>query len=200
MKIRFRPFCLASKPPRAGRRVAGFTLLEVLVSIVVLSFGVLGVVGLQTAALKANKQARFQSSGVRLARELSDMMRGNKDVATSTGTANPYLQSLAAGAGGPGFTTDCTVAACGTPALMATYQISDWVARVQGELPGAQIVVCFDSVVSTQWACDNISTALQVVIKIGWSQDAFNAASGVQTAAGSNPLVVIPVIPGNPNT
>ena len=65
----------------AGARegvAAGFTLLEVLVAIVVLSFGVLGMVGLQTAALNAHREARLQSVGVRLASELAELMRGNK--------------------------------------------------------------------------------------------------------------------------
>jgi type IV pilus assembly protein PilV len=73
------------------RRETGFSLLEVLVAIVVLSFGVLGVVGLQAASLQANKEARNQSAAVRLGRELGDMMRGNKDIAILSGTANPYL-------------------------------------------------------------------------------------------------------------
>ena len=50
----------------AGAR--GFTLLEVLVAIVVLSFGVLGAVGLQAAALQANREARNQSTAVALGR------------------------------------------------------------------------------------------------------------------------------------
>ena len=47
---------------RNVRRVAGFTLVEVLVSIVVLSFGLLGMVGLQAGSLQANRDARLQST------------------------------------------------------------------------------------------------------------------------------------------
>ena len=70
----------------------GFTLLEILVSIVVLSFGLLGMVGIQAMALKSNNDARQQSAAVQLAGELSDMMRGNQVVALGLTTAtNPYL-------------------------------------------------------------------------------------------------------------
>lgn len=72
------------------RRAAGFSLIEVLVAIVLLSFGLLGMVGLQAAALQNNREARLQSAAVDLARELAEMMRGNKDVAALT-SANPYL-------------------------------------------------------------------------------------------------------------
>ena len=72
------------------RATAGFTLIEVLVAIVVLSFGLLGMVGLQAASLQANRDARLQSTAVVLARELAEMMRGNKDQAL-LGTNNPYL-------------------------------------------------------------------------------------------------------------
>ena len=50
-------------------------MVEVLVAIVILSFGLLGVVGLQAAAIKNTRDARQQSVAVVLARELADMMR-----------------------------------------------------------------------------------------------------------------------------
>ncbi len=48
---------------RHPARQQGFSLMEVLVSIVVLSFGLLGMVGMQAAALQSNREARLQSSG-----------------------------------------------------------------------------------------------------------------------------------------
>ena len=38
----------------------GFSLVEVLVAIVVLSFGLLGMVGMQAFALQSNQEARLQ--------------------------------------------------------------------------------------------------------------------------------------------
>jgi type IV pilus assembly protein PilV len=75
---------------QATHRSQGFSLLEVLISMVILSFGLLGMVGLQAAALQANRQARIQASAGSLARELAEMMRGNKDVGLLT-AGNPYL-------------------------------------------------------------------------------------------------------------
>ena len=74
------------------RHSTGFSLVEVLVSIVVLSFGMLAMVGLQASALQSNREARMQSTATSLARELAEKMRGNHDVAILTVAANnPYL-------------------------------------------------------------------------------------------------------------
>jgi len=48
----------------------------------------LGVVGGEAAALQSNKEARYQAAAVRFARELGELMRGNKDVAIATATAD----------------------------------------------------------------------------------------------------------------
>lgn len=74
------------------RATGGFTLVEVLVSIVVLSFGMLGIVGVQAFALQSNREARLQSQAVNLARELAEMMRGNNQIGIKSAAAdNPYL-------------------------------------------------------------------------------------------------------------
>lgn len=193
-------------PSRRVHRPAlhrGFTLLEVLVAIVILSFGVLGVVGLQAAALSANKEARYQSTAVALARELGDLMRGNKDHAIATGSANKYLGTFthASIAGLP----NPSCAPCTSQAEVAQANVRDWLRRVDEVLPGFKAVVCFDeSPYSTtdnlpQWACSDSGGV--AVVKIGWTRlAADNAASAVPlaaTAAGSRPVVILPLIAGS---
>lgn len=60
--------------PRAQR---GVTLLEVLVSIVVLSVGLLGYAGLQTLSLKNNNSAYQRSQATLLTYDIVDRMRAN---------------------------------------------------------------------------------------------------------------------------
>lgn len=80
------------QPPK--RAVYGFSLLEILISIVILSVGLLGVVGLQAAALKANREALHQSPASRYGREIGEMMKGNRAISSLTTAAdNPYLVS-----------------------------------------------------------------------------------------------------------
>jgi type IV pilus assembly protein PilW len=59
------------------RASSGFTLIEVLVSVLVLLVGVLGVVGMQMLSLQANQGALFRSQAVYIGSEILDAMRAN---------------------------------------------------------------------------------------------------------------------------
>lgn len=190
----------ASHPARSR----GFTLLEVLVAIVVLSFGVLGVVGLQAMALQANKEARYQSSAVALARELGDMMRSTKNIARDTNAAqNPYIVDYSSPAAPPAAPTNCFNAACPTQFAVAQFNISEWLARINATVPGVRVVVCFDDNPygadgRPRWACDGGATKTSVV-KIGWARQGtdVNAADLDRvTGAGATgvPAVVLPLV------
>lgn len=63
--------------PSRGRE-PGFTLIEVLVAVLVLSVGLLGLVGLQGVALKMNHGAYVRSQASNLAYEIADAMRANR--------------------------------------------------------------------------------------------------------------------------
>jgi type IV pilus assembly protein PilV len=62
----------------------GFSLIEVLVAITLLSIGLLGVASMQTTAISGNSFARTGTEGVQLAQEMVDLIR------TNAGT-NPQL-------------------------------------------------------------------------------------------------------------
>lgn len=191
-------------------RCGGFSLIEVLVSIVVLSFGLLGMVGMQAAALHANREARLQSTGVTLARELADMIRGNKATGIKPLAAdNPYLvasqspltpatQSYCLNVAA---TTGCTAADD-----IANAEMTEWLTRVDTELPGARVVSCFDTAPydtagKASWTCTPGAGAV-IVIKLGWTRSSTNKAStGAQAIektndSGSAPIVVLPVTAG----
>lgn len=198
------------------RRASGFTLVEVLVSIVVLSFGMLGIVGVQAFALQSNREARLQSQAVNLARELAEMMRGNNQVGIKTAAAdNPYLiaatSPLAAAA--PSYCLGVANAANGCTAVkdVASAEMTDWLSRVDSELPGARVTICFDSAPYDanglpQWACTPgaAGTDEVVVIKMGWTRQSTDrsktGAAMLERAGdtGSRPSVLFPVTSGNP--
>lgn len=192
-----------SRQVRNVRRVAGFTLVEVLVSIVVLSFGLLGMVGLQAASLQANRDARLQSTAVVLARELAEMMRGNKDEALRS-TNNPYLigrvnSPLAAPT--PTYCLSVGGTACTTPGAVAQAELTDWLARVEDALPKATISICRDTAPfasdgTAQWACTSTSNSDPILIKIGWTRPSFKSGDDV-VQASDHPSVVLPVTPGS---
>ncbi len=58
---------------------SGFTLVEVLVSTVILSLGLLGLAGMQTTSMRYNQDAYLRSQAVAVANDIIDRMRTNQD-------------------------------------------------------------------------------------------------------------------------
>ncbi|MDT7520333.1 type IV pilus modification protein PilV [Rhodoferax sp. TBRC 17660] len=212
---------LGFEKPNAAK-MGGFSLIEVLISVVVLSFGLLGAVGLQASALQSNREARIQSSALALARELAEMIRGNKDVALLT-TSNPFHGDFSTPMTAPtpsyclkvsnSLTTAAATPCAGantteTQTNIANASMTEWLARVEEELPGARVVVCDDAAPYTaggqpQWACTAGTDATKVV-KIGWTKTSTNkaltAASAIEKATGAGaaaPSVILALTPGN---
>lgn len=57
---------------------SGVSMIEVLVAIIVLSIGLLGLAGLQTAGLKYNQSANFRSTATMMAYSILDSMRASR--------------------------------------------------------------------------------------------------------------------------
>ena len=57
---------------------SGFTLLEVLVAVIVLSIGLIGLAGMQSSALVYNKDSLQRSQAVAIAGGVMDAMRANR--------------------------------------------------------------------------------------------------------------------------
>jgi type IV pilus assembly protein PilV len=98
----------------------GFTLLEVLIALLVLSIGLLGLAALQTSGLRSNQMATMRTLATQIAYDMTDRMRANP-----TGMTN--LEYIIA--------TDETPAA--SPATTAEIDLTEWrdqVARLPGGL------------------------------------------------------------------
>jgi type IV pilus assembly protein PilV len=96
----------------------GFTLLEVLIALLVLSIGLLGLAALQTSGLRSNQMATMRTLATQIAYDMTDRMRAN-----TTGMTN--LEYVIA--------TDETPAA--SPATTAEIDLTEWRAQV-ARLPG----------------------------------------------------------------
>lgn len=83
----------------------GFTLLEVLIAIVVLSFGLLGMAGIQVIGIKNTHDANLRTLAVQQAYDMADRIRAN----AAGVTAGAYDNIAATIPSDPGcITTGCT--------------------------------------------------------------------------------------------
>lgn len=106
---------------------AGFTLLEILVAIVVISIGLLGLAGLQASSLTNNQIAHYRSIATQQANDMGDRMRANLQ-----GVANGNYDNLTATIPAD---PDCVTNVCNA-AQMATADHSQWNNNNLRMLPG----------------------------------------------------------------
>ncbi len=178
-------------------REHGFTMLEVLVAILVLSLGLLGLAGLQTMGLRNNTASTQRTIATLLAYDIADRMRANYN-SVMAGDYNYANYSVSPGskvgtstyANGIN-TSTCTPGVC-TSWLIAQQDIYDWNQQICAQLPqstscaaanGPWGVVCRDLTPNdgTPSApnCDNLGTS-PYVIKIWWIEDRNNPTLGLK--------------------
>jgi type IV pilus assembly protein PilV len=128
------------------RHAIGFTLIEVLISMVILAIGLLGLASLQGISLKNNQDAYLFSQANALAYEMSDRIKANKQGWNPAGTTVtiPTDAQLAA-------VSSCTVgcngaAASCTTAQMAAYDYCYWKQNAATKLSSGATAVITTSV------------------------------------------------------
>jgi type IV pilus assembly protein PilV len=108
--------------------LSGFSLLELLVTLVILSIGLLGLGLMQTTGLGLTKSAYARTQAMMLASDIADRIRANESSASS------YVATTATTI----VNTTCDAPNnCLGPAL-AVSDLSDWSNRVIRELPGGK--------------------------------------------------------------
>lgn len=136
------------------KRSRGFTLVETLIALVVLSIGLLGVAALQLSSLRMNSSAAMRSQATLLAYDIVDRMRANQ---------------LAARGGA----YDIAYAVTPSGSTLAATDLTSWRANVTNTLgPTAQSQITRDVtgsaptfIVSIQWAdIDDTGTARAPVV------------------------------------
>lgn len=154
----------------------GFSLIEVMVSVLILTAGVIGAAGMQLSALRAAQQSAFQTFALQLATDMAAAMQSGRKRIETVGR-NPFIgidyQSVP-GSEPPMPAKLCFGNACDADEL-AEFEMYEWKMRVKGALPGGRVVVCRDSTPwdaskkGLSWDCEGESgTDAPVVIKLGW--------------------------------
>ena len=118
--------------PRSGAR--GFSIVEAMVALVVMSVGMLGIAGLYVASLKAGRTAILRTQAVNLASDIADRIRANRTARTAYDTATVAPCSVPGGGATIAETTARNRAATDT---------CQWIAAVQGVLPAGNGIIAF---------------------------------------------------------
>ncbi|OGT18950.1 MAG: type IV pilus modification protein PilV [Gammaproteobacteria bacterium RBG_16_57_12] len=103
----------------------GFTMMEVLVTIVILSIGLLGLAGLQASSIRNNQSADHHSQAAMMIYDLSDRIRANRN-GMAAGNYNAFNPMQVAACN--------TTAAC-TAFEMATNDMFEWNNNISNTLP-----------------------------------------------------------------
>jgi type IV pilus assembly protein PilV len=117
--------------PGAGAQ-RGFSMLEILITLFLLTMWLLASAGVQSSSLQFTKAAAFRTQPVYLATELAERMQANKSAAVAG--------SYAYGGGTISSSTDCTTSLCSASDL-ATFDLAEWSGRVTTALPNATVSI-----------------------------------------------------------
>jgi type IV pilus assembly protein PilV len=121
-------------------RQRGSSLLEVMIAILITSFGMLGLGGLAAATQRYVKMAQFQSVGNLMAADLGERMRGNIDGFQQ----GSYVRANAYSTAAVELPSCVNTAAC-TVTEMAALDMAQWVGELQKRLPGGDAHVKLDA-------------------------------------------------------
>jgi type IV pilus assembly protein PilV len=113
-------------PPRP--RAPGFSLIETLAALVVLSVGMIGIAALYGQSLGAGRTALFRSQAVNLVADMADRIRLNRLGQMSYQDAEPANNGCDPAGGG----VDCT------PDEIAAYDLYVWQQEVERVLPNGE--------------------------------------------------------------
>ena len=167
------------------RRNHGFTLIEVLVSLVILSLGLLGIAKLMLFSSHSNDSAYLRSQATNLAYEMLDNMRANNATLAS------YATPATALATNPGFT--CVGATPCSNAQVALFDVYQWKLRLDagsGLIPAGALPQGRGQI---DTAPTPLGTQTQVTITVTWDDSvAQNSLNG--GAAGTQAIVLESVL------
>mgnify|MGYP000954108036 FL=1 len=122
----------------------GVSLIEVLISIVIATIGLLALVGTTVSSARFSKMSQYRGTATQLASDLGERMRANK-----TGLAAYDMQTNFAGQAVlpavPGTVCNSFATTC-TAAQMAAYDLQAWRAVVRDQLPDGSAFIVVQNV------------------------------------------------------
>ena len=143
----------------------GFSLVEVLIALAVLSIGLLGLAALQTVSLRVGHDSYQRTQATMLAYDIVDRMRANP-VALAAGRYNDVTVSTNPTG------NDCVSLSCTTDEL-ANYDIRSWHSILAAKLSQGQgaITTVISAGVATRtitvsWSENDLPIRLQLIVQL----------------------------------
>lgn len=125
-----------SRHSRLRRPAGGFTLIEVLIAMIIMSVGMLGIASLYVQSMQAGRTSLFRHNAVTLAGDVADRIRANRTAgATYEDPDGADRNCIAGGA-------DCSADD------MAMQDILIWKQQADDTLPNGDVVIVFNNVVT----------------------------------------------------
>lgn len=169
----------------------GFSLVEVMIALIIISVGMLGIAKLEAVVLSNTGTSRVRALVALQAASLADIIHADRDfwngasgdwstnpltvtatIASGSATlaaANSSTLSTALGSG-----TDCTTASC-SPVSLAGYDVNQWTTDFSSVIKNSTSTV----------TCSSASGAVTCTIQIQWTES--TAAANQQEAAAGAP-------------
>jgi type IV pilus assembly protein PilV len=132
---------MMNAPTHAQQR--GATLIEVMVSALIVSFGILAMIALQSNAIKYNKTSEYRSIATLLANDLADRIRVNTDQALASSNNYDLTARYSQPASVP-TRPSCAIPATCTAAELAQLDLGEWRRALYFSLPGGNGYVTTD--------------------------------------------------------
>lgn len=132
------------------RLARGFSLIEVLVSLLILSVGLLGFASLQAANVNLGNQAWTRSQATVLASDMIERLRGNPNTFINGHYDIAFGANL-------GSVTDCTTIDC-NPVELAEFDQQQWSVALSEQLPQG----------TGQISRDTSTNPTQAVVAVRW--------------------------------
>ncbi|MEM8492864.1 MAG: type IV pilus modification protein PilV [Pseudomonadota bacterium] len=181
--------CVAGRKPvhrnrrclNARQPASGFTLIEVVISVLVLLVGLLGVVGMQMLSFQTNQGAYFRSQATYMASEILDAMRANPTALADYDGTYPD-DGVPADQG-------CDGAAGCAPPQAASQDIREWSAHFT-DVYGVGAAAFRPSLPNGR-ATITTSTAPEVTVQVVWTERQFDGSSGAAERERVNQQVLL---------
>ena len=156
---------------KIANKQSGFSLIEVLIALIIMSVGMLGIAGLYVQSLQAGRTSMFRHQAVALAGDVADRIRANPTA------RDTYEDATGADSGCVATGADCSANE------MALHDIFLWKQQAGNTLPGSaatgggDVIVEFEDVtppryiITVQWeepgiAADDVFPSYAITIPV----------------------------------